>query len=642
MKWSASGQEFIKIHKPEKADDWSGIVWYNGVTEIPSDYPTCGRQGEICQQEKTDNKLTLVLLPIIFGGLALLVIIVAVFLGKKYRYQAILKELEQIKVSWNDVLLINNAADSSAHIVSNTVPSQQTDHNECLKLALYKDTNVVIHYLKCNTLNIRDNKVQADLKIMQELDHSNISPFMGICTEAPNICYLMIYGSRGNLQDIISNDNINIFFKISFILDIACGMWYLHQSVIQVHGHLTSAKCVVDNRWTCKITGHGLKYIKQLYHQDQHNVQANYNRLIWTAPEILQNETDDIHVSNKFRKGDVFSFSIIAQEVFLNDVPYAANSPELQPADIIQKVKNRECPPYRPVIPTDACNENWRKLIQSCWSEDPEQRPTFEQILYSINSIHRYKNMDLVDNMIKRLEQYTCTLEERVIKRSIELQGEKDKVEILLMELLPRSVAQQLALGHQVSPEAFDNVTIFMSDIVGFTRISSRSTPLQVVDMLNSMYTMFDDLANHYDVYKVATIGDAYMVASGVPIRNGDQHAKEICAMSLMLLNALQDLPIAHLPGQHLSMRIGIFSGPCVAAVAGIKMPRYLLFGDTVDIAAKMESSGEAMKVQIGHSTQELIKTDPHFHSELRGEIELKSKLKLKTYWLEGVKLNLN
>ncbi len=625
---------FTKIHNPEKVDDWSGIVWYNGVTDIPLDSPICGWQHELCQPDKTDNRLTVILLPTILGCFALGMIVVTVIVVKRYRYETTLKEIGDIKVSWEKLIIVDPATNVDASMQSLVQPTSA--HIGDLKLVFYNDTIIVVESLGNNALNIKDRNVLVDLKNMRMLAHDNINPFIGICTEAPNVCYLMLYASRGSLQDIIADENMSLSmdFKISFILDIACGMWYIHQSPIETHGHLTSAKCVIDNRWACKITGHGLSRIKQLC--GQMNTQDNNPaKLMWTAPERLNTDISNLLSPGETKKCDVFSFSIIAQEIFLKDLPYAANSPEIEAAIIVDKVKNMECPPYRPVIPTDACNEKWRKFIQDCWSDNPQQRPTFNDILYTINSIHRHKNMDLVDNMVKRLERYTSTLEERVAQRSLELQDEKHKVNILLKELLPPSVAQSLTLGHQVAPETFDNVTIFFSDIVGFTSISAEASPLEIVAMLNSMYTMFDDLAQNYDVYKVATIGDAYMVASGVPIRNGDRHATEICAMSLALLGSIKDFPIPHLPGEHLSMRIGIYSGPCVAGVAGIKMPRYLLFGDTVDIAARMESSGKAMKVQIGDTTVRLIRNDQQFQLQLRGQIEMKGTFKVETYWLE-------
>ena len=145
--------------------------------------------------------------------------------------------------------------------------------------------------------------------------------------------------------------------------------------------------------------------------------------------------------------------------------------------------------------------------------------------------------------------------------RTNELRGEKDRVEHLLMELLPRSIAENLKLGRRVAPEVFESVTIFFSDVVSFTRISAAGTPMDVVRMLNLMYTLFDDIAANYDVYKVATIGDAYFVASGVPLPNGDLHAIEISKMAQHLLRAVSSLYIPHIPDESLKLRVGIHTG---------------------------------------------------------------------------------
>ncbi len=625
MEWMAAEMKMKKVYKSEDPKDWSGLVWYGNMTTVPRDMPECGWQGENCATQDTQNNVLTISLSIVGVCFILAILVIVIYVERKQRYETNLKNISTITVNWEDVQ--HNVRVKSTTSFSTFGRGENTK----AEVYVYNDSPVVIEDLGAVSVNLQDRQVLIDLKNMRDTTHDNVNKFIGICPQSPNVCYLMAFASRGTLQDIIMDDDTSLSndFKVSFILDIACGMWYLHQSSIQVHGHLSSSACVVDNRWTCKVTDYGLSYIKQKYLK--YTSSQNPEKLLWTAPEILDNKSDPAHINLK--TADVFSFAIIMSEIFIKNCPYGANDPELESQEIVQKVTARENPPYRPAMSPESCSVKWMQFIEECWADDPERRPNFDKILVSINKIHRYKNMDLVDNMIKRLERHTRNLEDRVILRAREIETERIKTEMLLGELLPPSVASILASGHQVEPDTFECVTIYFSDIVSFTKISAAATPMEIVVLLNNMYTMFDDISRQHDVYKVGTIGDAYMVASGLPIRNGNKHAYEICCLALELLEASQGFPIPHMPGEHLQLRIGVHSGPCVAGVTGSKMPRYLLFGDTVDIAAKMESSGEPMKIQISETTQSLIKHE-RLVTEKRGDFLIKGIGNMTTFWL--------
>ncbi|KAK3761953.1 hypothetical protein RRG08_009441 [Elysia crispata] len=238
-----------------------------------------------------------------------------------------------------------------------------------------------------------------------------------------------------------------------------------------------------------------------------------------------------------------------------------------------------------------------------------------------------------VYRLTSRIQAYAQTLQER----TRDLDVERKRSETLLFELLPASVAQMLLNHQDVPPVSYPAVTVFFSDIVGFTAICSRSTPMQVIDMLNSLYRMFDDIIDTFDVYKVETIGDAYMVASGLPRQNVDGHASEMAAMALEVRTKLSVMTVQHLAGESLRMRIGMNSGPVVAGVVGHKMPRYCLFGDTVNVASRMESTSLPLKIQVAESTKHELDRTGGFILTMRGKVDIKGKGQMTTYWLEGL-----
>jgi class 3 adenylate cyclase len=274
--------------------------------------------------------------------------------------------------------------------------------------------------------------------------------------------------------------------------------------------------------------------------------------------------------------------------------------------------------------------------MHKCWNEDAHARPTFDGVKNRIKRFYGGRKGNLMDNMIEMMEKYTNNLEEIVEERTQQLAQEKKKTDELLYKMLPRTIAEQLKLGKEVSAESFSSVTIYFSDIVGFTSLASQSTPLQVVDLLNDLYTCFDTCIDAYDVYKVETIGDAYMVVSGLPKRNGIKHAGEIATMSLDLLHHIRSFTIRHLPDKQMQLRCGIHTGPCVAGVVGLKMPRYCLFGDTVNTASRMESSGLALRTHVSPTCAKLLEELGGYHLEERGLVSMKGKGEVLTYWLKG------
>uniref|UniRef100_A0A8D3D493 Guanylate cyclase n=1 Tax=Scophthalmus maximus TaxID=52904 RepID=A0A8D3D493_SCOMX len=478
-------------------------------------------------------------------------------------------------------------------------------------------------------------QVLLELKHMRDVQFNHLTRFIGACIDPPNICIVTEYCPRGSLQDILENESINLdwMFRYSLINDIVKGMNYLHNSYIGCHGNLKSSNCVVDSRFVLKITDYGLASFRSSCEND--DTHALYAKKLWTAPELL---IYDRHPPEGTGKGDVYSFGIILQEIALRNGPFYVEGMDLSPKEIVQKVRNGQKPYFRPTTDNKCHSEELTILMEGCWAEDPAERPDFGHIKIYMAKLNKEGSTSILNNLLSRMEQYANNLENLVEERTQAYLEEKRKAENLLYQILPHSVAEQLKRGETVQAEAFDSVTIYFSDIVGFTSMSAESTPLQVVTLLNDLYTCFDAIIDNFDVYKVETIGDAYMVVSGLPVRNGKLHAREIAGMSLALLEQVKTFKIRHRPNDQLRLRIGIHTGPVCAGVVGLKMPRYCLFGDTVNTASRMESNGEALKIHVSSATKEVLDEFGYFDLQLRGDVEMKGKGKMRTYWLLGEK----
>ena len=495
-----------------------------------------------------------------------------------------------------------------------------------LEIYKYGNENINLHPNSSLCVGMGRPSILSALAKLSSLSHENILTFVGIVLDGPERCVLTNVTSRGSLNEILENQEMDLTLdiKISLLLDVVSGMHYLHHTAQAYHGRLTSKSCFLDSKFTCKIGN----YWCNLLPNPVYSVMdvANTEDALWMAPEVLRgNPTGN--------KSDVYSFGIILQEVLLRSKPYAANEPYLEPSEIIKLVSATDGTPFRPSIP--GYQAQWTELAECCWHDQSQLRPSFASVRKSLIMLNGGKEINAVESMLNRMEVHTRNLEELVEHRSLELVAEKSRTETLICELLPRSVFEQLKTGTQIQPEEFDIVTIFSSDIEGFTKIAACASPMGIVTLLNDLYMLFDNVIIKYDVYKVATIGDAYIVASGLPIRNGDRHAAEIAAMALEMIESIKGFEIPHIPGSFLNMRVGLHSGPCVAAIVGVKMPRYLLFGETVNTGALVEASGQAMRVHMSHTTTEILKGDRRFLIEPREEkVDILGYGKLQTSWL--------
>ncbi|XP_002934756.1 heat-stable enterotoxin receptor [Xenopus tropicalis] len=602
-----------RTNKTTVMDAVPNLIWKNH--RLPSDVPQSG-----------PHILTIAVFTLTV--VVILVLITGLLVFRRYRLENELRQKKWSHISPEKILPLNMT--ETSHVSLKIDDDKRRDSGPRLQIRKYDKKVVILKDLKHDG-NFTE-KQKMELNKLLQIDYYNLTKFYGT-VKLDNIIYAVIeYCDKGSLRDVL-NDNISYpdgtfmdwEFKISVMYDIAKGMSYLHASKSEVHGRLKSTNCVVDGRMVVKITDFAGKSI------------LSPQKDLWSSPEHLRQEGFS-------QKGDVYSYGVIAQEIMLRKETFYTEQCD-DTKEKISRVQNyKGACPFRPDLNLDTANEREIEvyvLVKSCWEEDPERRPDFKKIENTLSKIfsnfHSQTTESYMDTLIRRLQLYSKNLEHLVEERTQLYKAERDRADRLNYLLLPGPVVMSLKETGRVEPEFFEEVTIYFSDIVGFTTICKYSAPMEVVDMLNDMYKNFDHILDHHDVYKVETIGDAYMVVSGLPNRNGNNHAVDISRMALDILCFMGSFELRHLPGLPVWIRIGIHSGSCAAGVVGIKMPRYCLFGDTVNTASRMESTGLPLRIHVNKSTISILKrTDCEFRYEVRGETYLKGKGTETTYWLTG------
>jgi len=210
-----------------------------------------------------------------------------------------------------------------------------------------------------------------------------------------------------------------------------------------------------------------------------------------------------------------------------------------------------------------------------------------------------------------------------------QLQAEQKKSESLLLNILPAVIAERMKAGEVNIADNHPEATVLLADLVGFTTLSAHIRPTEVVQFLNEIFSSFDELAEQYGLEKIKTIGDAYMVAGGLPLPRED-HAEAIAAMALDMQNVVEEFNEQY--STSIRLRAGICTGPVVAGTIGRRKFAYDLWGETVNTACRLEATGRAGAIQVSQSTYELLKDK--FQFESKHLVEMKDSGEQFAYWL--------
>jgi cysteine-rich repeat protein len=442
-------------------------------------------------------------------------------------------------------------------------------------------------------LKVAYDEFVSEMRSAHQMRHPCLTAVVGAVID--DLAYPLLVSEMmelGSLYDFLQNSTIQIEPEVMkpLLHDIVQGMIYLHaRDPPLIHGDLKSANVLLGTRMNAKLTDYAHK--RAIVDPSGASQKSVFGTPFFLAPELIANETEQTTSS------DVYAFGIQLYEIFSRKNPYEG----LDPRHVLREVADRERETeFRPPQPFECPPEIW-SLMKKCWNKDADERPSFVNIQSILNP------MD-VNNWPGANKA---------------LQGKE-----VLYDVFPAHVAEALIAGREVEPERKECVSLFFSDIVGFTNIVSNLDPTMVSELLNRLYTKFDRLAHQHDVFKVETIGDAYVAVTNL-VKDQPDHAARMANFAKAAVEEARQTLVDEndLSKGHIKIRVGLNCGPIVANVVGTRNKRYCLFGDSMNVTSRMETASEPYRIHASREAAELIrKQDSSIPIMNRGVQNIKGK----------------
>lgn len=497
----------------------------------------------------------------------------------------------------NDVLKLLESATSSAH-----------GREELYEVSTSKSFDLVRFLPMCLRFDAHSQRVTEfvnEMRMLSRLRHPCITTVMGaVVANALDPMLVMEYMEYGSLHDLLHNETMTLGGEIILQVarDVVQGIQFLHTAKPPIlHGDLKAKNILVDSRFRAKVADFGFSHFKCTR---QRNVLQGTP--FYMAPEYLRRRSEYTTAC------DIYSLAMIVYEIYARAGPFEGEDP--------RKILPKVCHPRlnkRPPIP-ESCPPKMVDLMKKCWSSNAFFRPSAKDIDYVLVEM----NSTDAEPLSTATERARDTLKRKPTS---------------LYDVFPKHIADALNAGKKVEAESHEIVTIVFSDIVGFTTISDQFSPLKVSNMLDRLYQAFDKLADEHGIFKVETIGDAYMGVTNLDGSEYDTHVKQVAEYAQEAIRAASQVLIDEEDPSKgfVRIRVGFHSGPVVSNVIGSLNPRYGLFGDTVNTALSMESNSMPGKIHCTCASAELLQTQaPDIPLTLRGMIKIQGKGKMKTYWV--------
>ena len=421
------------------------------------------------------------------------------------------------------------------------------------------------------------------------IQHPNVVQVLGASLDPQgNPVTIARYAAGGTLYDLLSDPTFaaDCGLVLAIARDVARGLQYLHMQQHPIVGASVSSHHIfVDGEsFSCMLAayGNGRDETDGSGIDGTETVSAS---TLYTAPEIQRGEPPTI-------ASDVYGWARLTRDIIYRTFDGSVDL-DLDP------------PSWTSELPPDV-----KSLLQRCLAPDPTVRPNLSHVLGVLN---RFADRDLKHFMDDLLRE----------------KG-------LLRQILPERTITAIHAGRRPSAQSFDCVTIYFSDVKGFTAMCSSQPPFAVMKMLDTLYSKFDDIARKYHLSKIETIGDSYMLVGG--LRVAENHTARVAAFALEANVAASTVSVPGVPDRFVTIRSGFHAGPVTAGVVGRSVPRFCLFGNAVNIASRMESTGAPSRIQMTEEAASLLLAqNPSIRNRVRrrtGQVQVKGRSPMRTFWL--------
>eukprot|EP00056_Hartaetosiga_gracilis_P011818 m.182361 g.182361 ORF g.182361 m.182361 type:complete len:1646 (-) comp13589_c0_seq12:107-5044(-) len=459
---------------------------------------------------------------------------------------------------------------------------------------------LISRWCGANSSSIR-SKTIARMEQMKNLRHPQLVHIYGIflSNNQPNL--IVDYYPSGNLHDILHNGLVALEpdVLVAMLKDIIYGMIYLHnQQQPIVHGNLCSHAIMIDGNFSAKISN----YSKLLL-----DGTASPNFKAYSAPEVLTGHACTL-------ASDVYAFAILAGEIVTKAEPYHGEDFEQLQFQIVDTSRN---PPMRPDLSHAVCTVEIQKLIKLSWHPYPDQRPSFTDLGSAARSI------------------------KGIGASYIQNSSNHERRANILADVFPSHIIEKLRKREQVENERLPDVCVFYAEIVDFAHLSEILNPLQLSDMLDRVFCVFDRFCKKYGLFKLEMIGTSYACASNLQVGKNKSHIALVCRFALDVLQASQSILIHpfHPHLGYVNIRAAVHCDSATGAVIGSKNPQYTLFGPAIEWAETLEMSSLAGYIQVSESVAYQLEgqaPDLFTRLHLRGNLNSDDGLSTRAYFLLG------